>query len=192
MSKETSLITPTFRVSYANVFVARAVNAGDTEKFSITMLFEKKGTDLAGMVAAAKAAKLAKWGANPPSRLRSPFRDGDDPEEEDRGEAYKGKIFVYASSTSKPGVLDEGKNPINSPEAFYSGCYAIASVNAFAYEAKGNKGISFGLNNLMKMADGERLDGHTSAEEDFKSYDSFKPESDDLGMDDDGGDPLGL
>ena len=170
----TKVTTPKFRASYANVFIARAINEGEDPKYSITMLFNKNDPGLKRMKIAAKVARDAKWGNKPPKNLRNPFRDGD--EEEDKGDAYKGKIFVYASGKSKPGILDADKIDITSAEEFYSGCYARATINAFAYDTKGNKGISFGLNNLQKLGDGERLDGHTSADDDF---DVYEPEDSD-------------
>jgi hypothetical protein len=167
---KTRIMTPKFRASYANVFVARAVNEGEDPKFSITMLFPKTDTEgLARLKAAAKAAIREKWGDNPPKKLRSPFRDGDD-EDEDRGDAYKGMIFVYASAKSKPGIVDKSRNPIESADEFYSGCFARATVNAFAYDTKGNKGVSFGLNNIQMLAKGDHLDSRVSAEDDFDDY----------------------
>lgn len=186
MPSPTKVKTGKFRSSYANVFVARAVNEGEDPKYSITMLFDKGDPSLKDLKAAAKAAIAAKWGANPPKKLRSPFRDGDDPDE-DRGEAYKGKVFIYASGKSKPGIVDGStdRNSITSPEEFYSGCFARATVNAFAYDTKGNRGVSFGLNNLQKLGDGERLDGHTSAEDDFDDYKSDSTDADDGSSSDD-------
>ena len=57
-------------------------------------------------------------------------------------------------------------------DEFYSGCYGRASVNFFAFNVGGNKGIACGLNNLQKLEDGERLGGSiSSAEDDFGSTD---------------------
>ena len=56
----------------------------------------------------------------------------------------------------------------------YSGCYVYASVNFYAYNTSGNKGIAAGLNNVLKVADGEPLGGRISAEADF--YDMDIPE----------------
>ena len=50
---------------------------------------------------------------------------------------------------------------------FYSGCYGKASINFYAYNTNGNKGIACGLNNLMKTKDGEALAGRAKAIDDF-------------------------
>lgn len=49
----------------------------------------------------------------------------------------------------------------------YSGCYARVSLNFYAFNTNGNKGIACGLGNIQKVDDGERLGGGASAEEDF-------------------------
>jgi hypothetical protein len=51
------------------------------------------------------------------------------------------------------------------------------SLNAFPYNTQGNKGVSFGLNHVQKIADGEFLGGRSKAEDDFDSLDSEEEES---------------
>ena len=50
------------------------------------------------------------------------------------------------------------------------GCYCIASVNFFGYSKGKNPGVGVGLNNLMKVKDGDRLDGRIDANDDFAEY----------------------
>ena len=50
----------------------------------------------------------------------------------------------------------------------YSGCYARVSINFYGFNAAGNRGIACGLGNIQKIADGERLGGGSTAEEDFE------------------------
>ena len=49
----------------------------------------------------------------------------------------------------------------------YSGVYGRASINFYAFNSNGNKGIACGLNNLQKLRDGEPLGGRSRAEDDF-------------------------
>ena len=86
--------------------------------------------------------------------------------------------FINANSDNKPGIIDtKGKKIIEDPESatefddvseeeFYSGCWGKASVNFYAFNVK-NKGIACGLNNLLKLEDGDRLAGADSATNDF-------------------------
>ena len=60
---------------------------------------------------------------------------------------------------------------VTNEEDVYSGCYGFASVNFFAFNTSGNKGIAAGLNNVLKTRDGEYLGGRASAETDFGGVD---------------------
>lgn len=169
----TRCMTPIFRASYANVFEPRAAGEDGEARFSISMIFPKD-TDLSEMKACAKEAIKAKWGDKPPKNLHLPFRDGDEDREDDP--AYENSIFVNASSKNKPGLVDAKVKPILDEDEFYSGCYARATVNFFAFDKNGNRGVGVGLNNIQKIKDGDRLDSRKSAEADFE------------GMEVDGGD----
>lgn len=51
----------------------------------------------------------------------------------------------------------------------YSGCYARVSINFYAFNSNGNKGIACGLGNIQKIRDGEMLGARTNAADDFTS-----------------------
>ena len=53
----------------------------------------------------------------------------------------------------------------------YSGVIGRASINLYAYNVNGNRGIAAGLNNLQKIADGTPLGGKSRAEDDFATDD---------------------
>ena len=55
--------------------------------------------------------------------------------------------------------------PILERSEVYSGVYGRASINFYAFNSNGNKGIACGLNNLQKIADGEPLGGKSRAED---------------------------
>lgn len=92
------------------------------------------------------------------------------------GEKFPEACLYFSSNTEdKPGVVsryasrEDPKKPekITDPAAIYGGVVARVSGNVFAYEAKGNTGISFGLGHVQKFSDGKRMDSRTSAEDDF-------------------------
>ena len=56
-------------------------------------------------------------------------------------------------------------------EEVYSGCYARVSINFYAFNSNGNRGIACGLGNIQKVRDGERLSGRTDAASDFEALD---------------------
>lgn len=172
--KVTGRQCPEFRVSYENVHKPKAFKEGQEAKYSVTMLFPKNA-DLKELKRAAQNALIEKFGADKsrwPKNLKSPFRDGD--KESDQPD-YAGKIFVRASSKEKPGLVDQRLDPIASDERgreqFYSGCYARATLVAFAYDTQGNRGVSFSLLAVQKTKDGDRLGGRRAAAEEFDAID---------------------
>ena len=87
-------------------------------------------------------------------------------------------LFLNANSNTKPGIVDKDLNEILDPEEVYSGCWGRASINFFAYDSNGNRGVGVGLNNIQKLRDGERLGAaRASAESDFG--DGFDDDDDD-------------
>ena len=73
--------------------------------------------------------------------------------------------------TTAPGIVDADRNPILERSEVYSGVYGRASINFYAFNSNGNKGIACGLNNLQKIRDGEPLGGKSRAEDDFAEED---------------------
>jgi hypothetical protein len=168
MATNSNVMTPKFRASFANVFrPGKAMQEGAEPKYGVMMLFEK-GADLGGLKKAAEQAVTDKWGADKakwPKNLKSPFRD----QGEKEGEAYvAGAIFITATSKQKPGLVDARNQPIIDEAEFYSGCFARATVRAFAYDTAGNRGVAFGLQNVQKIADGEALAGRPPAHTEFE------------------------
>lgn len=167
-----SLITPKFRASYPNVFKPELNQLSKKEEFSITALFPK-AADLTALKNAAQEAIIKTWGEDKtkwPPNLRTPFRDQAERKKEGVLPAAheEGAIFMKFKSKSKPGVVDESVQKIIDEAAFYPGCWAVASVNAYTYDQAGNKGVAFGLNNVQKVGDDEPLGGKTSPDMDFK------------------------
>jgi len=112
-------------------------------------------------------AKLKGSGRSVPplASLKTPLRDGDVERPDDP--AYAGSYFVNANNSSAPGIVDADRQPILDRSEVYSGVYGRASINFYAFNTNGNKGIACALNNLQKLRDGEPLGGRTSAEDDF-------------------------
>lgn len=164
----TKVVTGRARLSYANLFTPRASQPGQEPKYSVCVLIPKSDTaTLTKVKAAIEAAKQAgapQWGGKVPAGLKSPLRDGD---AERDSEEYKGHYFINCNSKQKPGVVDAALNPVLDQAEVYSGCYGRVSINFFAYNQNGNRGIGAGLQNVQKLADGEPLSGRSRAEDDF-------------------------
>lgn len=172
------LIIGPARLSYANIFKARAVEAGGEEAFSVTLLIPKTDTALvakieAAIATAAEDGKKTKFKGKDPKTIANfkwPLHDGDD---EKPGEpAYEGMMFLNARNPRKPGVLflkDGAKIPATDESEVYSGSWGYVSVQFFAFDTK-SKGIGTSLQNILKTKDDDRLAGGPSAEQDFADF----------------------
>lgn len=172
----TKVITSKVRFSYAHVFEPHAIEEGQQKKYSVSIIIPKTDTKLIDKIKAAIKSALeegkAKFGGKIPTNYKNPLRDGDEERPDD--ENYENSYFINANSARKPGLVDENLDPIIDKDDFYSGCYGRASVNFYAFNVSGNKGVAVGLNNLQKLEDGIRLSGGgSSAEEDFGSDDDL-------------------
>ena len=164
---------PDTRWSYANVWEAKSINGG-TPKFSVSLIIPKSDTrTIAKIKAAIEAAyregeaKLKGNGKTVPplSAIKTPLRDGDSERPDDP--AYANSYFINANSSTAPGIVDADRQPILERSEVYSGVYGRASINFYAFNSNGNRGIACGLNNLQKIRDGEPLGGKSRAEDDF-------------------------
>ena len=174
----TKVITgPNTRWSYANVWEPKSINGSDP-KYSVSLIIPKDDTATVNKIKAAIQAayeegqsKLKGNGKSVPplSAIKNPLRDGDIEKPDD--EAYAGAYFVNANSSTAPGVVDADRQPIIERSEVYSGVYGRASINFYAFNVNGNRGIACGLNNLQKIRDGEPLGGKASAESDFATED---------------------
>lgn len=180
MNNPTKVITGiNTRWSYANVWDPKSINGG-TPKYSVSLIIPKSDTVTVNKIKAAIQAayeegqsKLKGNGKSVPalSAIKTPLRDGDLERPDD--EAYKDSFFVNANSPTKPGIVDSDLQQIIERSEVYSGVYGRASINFYAFNSNGNKGIACGLNNLQKIRDGESLGGKSRAEDDFAEHDDF-------------------
>lgn len=160
------VVTPKFRVSFPQVFEAKSFQ-NQPPKFSIQMLFDKK-TDLTALKKVVNLAIKEKWGDKAPKGITLPFKDGNDKELD----GYEDKIVVSAASKFKPQVVDQKVEQIEAQDDFYAGCYARAAIAAYAWELKEGKavlkrGVSFNLESVQKLSDGERFVKRSEASDDF-------------------------
>ena len=165
------------RWSYANVWQPKSINGG-APKFSVSLIIPKSDTKtvtaVKNAIQAAYEEGQSKLKGNSKfvpalTAIKTPLRDGDAERPDD--EAYKDCYFINANSATAPGIVDAARNPIIEHSEVYSGVYGRASINFYAFNSNGNRGIACGLNNLQKISDGEHLGGKTRAEDDFTDED---------------------
>lgn len=181
----TKVITGEVRFSYANVWTPTAIDDESEPKYNVSLLIPKKDKKTVKAINDAIEAEtellLEKLGVDklPKGAKIAELRDGDD--EYPGDPTMEGMWFIRVSSKSKPGIVEKdpesGKvQEIINPDEFYSGCYGKASINAYWYapDKKPFKGVTLGLNNLMKTKDGDHLGGgRASAMDDFGDDDDL-------------------
>lgn len=194
-TKKKSLITPVSIISYPSLDMARKSEDSDgPPKFGAAFIFtadvlgtpafkalQKRVVEVGAAAlkkSEAEVVELLKKGLDN-GGIRSPFRRNWE------AKGYpEGSVYINARSTNRPGcVLADLTTvpPERVKEVFYAGARVKASVGAYYYDKKGNKGISFGLNNVQFIRDGERLDNRARPEEEFTADMSDAPDSmDDL------------
>lgn len=173
------ITTGKVRFSYCNVFTPRVMEGEGDGKYTICILVDKKDQftiekikqAVEAAIEAGKSTLANKNGMVNRATLKMPLRDGDVERIDDP--SFAGKLFLNATSKRKPGIVDASLNPIINPDEFYSGCYGRVSLNFYAYDFNGTKGIAVGLNNLQKLEDGEPLGGLSSPDEDFGGENAY-------------------
>ena len=178
----TKVLTGEVRLSYANLTTPRAPLQGGDPKYSVTLLIPKSDSatiaDInASIQAAYEDGVNKKWGgARPTPKVLIHDGDGLRPSGLAYGEECKGHWVITASTKNKPQVV--GMDNINcelSPADIYSGMYARVTLNFYAYDAAGSKGVGCGLGNVLKTRDGEPLSGGASAASDFADFNIASP-----------------
>lgn len=178
-AQSTKVVTGKCRLSYAHLFEPTSMEDGGQKFYSCALLIPKSDKATVNKIKAAEKIAIengkAKVFGGKTANLKTPLRDGDEERPDD--ETYAGHYFINVKCKQKPGLVDKDLQPILDQADLYSGCYVRASINLFAFNKNGNKGVGAGLNNIQKLAEGEPLGGRTRAEDDFEAV---KEEDDDL------------
>lgn len=171
-ASKTKVITGRVRLSYVHVFEPFSNQEDQAPKYSCVLLIPKSDKATIKAIRRAQQAALEQgkdrvFGGKIPKVWKDTLRDGDEEKDTDANPEYAGHMFMSVSAKTRPGIVDRDLNPITDSAEVYSGCYARVSINCFPYSVSGNKGVSFGLNHIQKIADGDFLGGRSRAEDDF-------------------------
>lgn len=178
----TKVVTGKVRLSYVALLEPKAFE-GQEPKYSAVILIPKEDKKTLNKI---KKAQKAAYEANKGDKLKgvkwenikTTLRDGDEEKDTEEQPEYAGHYFMAVSSKTKPGIIDGFKNPIDSADDVYSGVFARVSLNFYAYNFAGNKGVTAGLNNVQVVAKGDYLGGRSSADADFDEWEDEDYEED--------------
>lgn len=176
-TKTGNILTPKARMSYPNLLEARAME-GAEPKYSVSLLVPPSA-DLTLLKQAALKCAKEKWGENMPKSLKSPFLDA-----EEKGEGKEGYEAGWAllrpSTKQKPGVVDARGANITDEGDIYPGRWCVASLRPFAYDVNGNKGVSFGLQNVQVLDHDDPIGGRSRPDDDFEYEEGVDGTADDV------------
>lgn len=178
---------PEFRVLFPSVFEPKQVKGTDKHAYSVLALFEPN-TDLSFLRKIELLEAKAKWNDKAEMKLglktcKRPLRLQDELVNQKTGELYSGCVngawCMSLTSELPVDIRDAYGRHLLDPTAIYSGCYAKAVVEAYAYDNVAF-GVKFRLMGIMKTRDGERLGGFAQATDDDYATTATSPFDDEM------------
>lgn len=180
MSKRdgTRVVTGRVRLNFPKLFTPEQIQGEGDPKYSVMVLIDKKDKDTIKNLRAAEEEATTngkeKFGGKAPTHptiIKDADEDGSAEDYPERaGHLY---LTVSASAQRRPGVVDADLNDVIDQSEVYSGVYAKVSITAFPYTyGKSKRGISFGLNNVQVLGEGESLAGGKRAKDEFEVEES--------------------
>ena len=168
------ITTPEFRAAYVGLFKATAPkeNPNGAKKFSIRAAFPPDA-DMTAMKSGAAEVANEKWGAGKvPKTVRSPFRLNEELDNPIPGIGDDWIVMTFsANEDRRPGLVDAKLQYIIDDSECYSGAWFRVQVRPFAYDQAGNKGVSFGMENVQKVRDDEPIGrGKVPASKAFEAF----------------------
>lgn len=166
------LRTPEAVASFLNVFRPHPEQKtkDGRSKYTLTLIFKPKAQKTPEFKALKRVMEeviAGRWGDDRPKKLKTPFLTAEDLDKVPAG-LEEDDVFIRLTAVNKPGIVDQNVQPIMDETELYAGCRVRCSVQCFSWvDDKGGKGVSFGLNNIQKVGDGDHLAGGSRAEDDF-------------------------
>lgn len=162
-------MTGPVRIAFPALFSPKVDKESGKTAYGGTLLFEP-GADIEPLKVAVRETAVAKWPGITPAQLQLPFADqslkaAHSPQ---YAKTFTTGVYINASTQFGPAVLlPNGDVATTDSKAFYAGMICRVKLNAYAWEFKGKRGVSFGMIALQKLADGERWGGAGEATSGF-------------------------
>lgn len=182
-----SITTPEFRAGFISVFKAtKGPNSDPDAKptYSIRALFPPTA-DLKPLFQLAEDALRAKWGDNIPKAAITAVKEKLTARNGDQDKPFEGvpedwiSIRFSATEKFKPTLVDAKRNDITDEADVYAGAFYRAHIDAYAFDKKSNKGVTFGLLAVQKVRDGAAIGrAAVKASSVFEAYDDGDNSSD--------------
>jgi hypothetical protein len=169
------------RLSFPDIFKAKAVNEGDEPSFSASFLLLPTDPQVKEMNAIFEALAREEWKDKAPAIMKM-LRAQDRICLHDGGlkpyAGYEGTVYVSSRSKNRPTVFDRQRNPVTADSGLvYSGCYVNGSVEFYAQDNQYGKRINAQLRGVQFVKDGDAFAAGTPASE--KDFDDLGDQGDD-------------
>jgi len=190
MAEKTRLVTPEGILMWAHLFRAKAQKKGG-DKFQCDVVFSPEAMqtpEFAALKAEAQKVAIERFGERlkgliAAEKFISPFWPNSRKINAETGklpEGYpEGGCFITIKSDYRPGVgklTPQGIVAVIDENDVYPGCIVRASVHAWSYDNE-SKGVSFGLNSILKVRDGKSLAGNAGdVTQDFAAFAGAAPQ----------------
>lgn len=156
-----AVLTPTAVVVYPRVD-GKADKEGKVQ-YSVTLVIPKSA-NIAELETLVKETREAKFPKIAEKLLLLPILDGD-LKDTDKYPFMADSWVINCKSNFPFTIVNDKKQEIlDLKSEIYGGIKGRAVVTAYGYDFKGKKGISFGIQALQKLEDGEKIGGFNAIE----------------------------
>lgn len=170
------------RLSFPQIWTAKAFNEGQTAKFSANFLLDKDSDkdQIADLKKAIKQAVTVHFNGETPKGLHVFLRDGEDK----AYDGYENAMYVSASGKNRPTIIDRDRTPLVEEDGKpYAGAYVNAAISIWIMDNKWGKRVNCNLVAIQFVKDGETFgSGAVKADE---LFDDISSESAEDAADDD-------
>lgn len=146
------------RLSYPNLWKAKAMEQGQEPKFSAAFILDKKldAKQIAAIQAAMKVVAEEKWGAGKvPKGVKYCLRDGGEQGRADTDGYGPDKMFFNANSVKRIPVVDRNLAPLDEQSGKpYAGCFVNVSIKLWAQDNQYGKRVNAQLRAVQFVKDG--------------------------------------
>lgn len=147
------------RLSYPNLFKPKAMQEGDTPKYSAAFILDttKHAKDIAAIKAAMNQVAEEKWGKGKvPKGVKYCLRSGEEEGRKDVDGYGPGTMFFNASNDKKIPVVGRNVEPLTAEDGKpYAGCYVNVMVRFWAQDNSYGKRVNAQLRTVQFVKDGQ-------------------------------------
>jgi len=153
-----TIILKNVRLSFPQIWTAKAYMEGQTAKYSANLLLDKEADaeQIATMKKAIKKEATRAFSGDIPKGLKTCLGDG----VEKAYDGYENAMFVSCSSRQRPTIIDRDRTQlVEEDDKPYAGSYVNAAISLWVQNNNFGKRINCNLTGLQFVKDGERFGG---------------------------------